>query len=152
VPLIRVVRILPKDAWTYAIFQTKGSSKGLIILILEAFAQYLQAADEKTPATDVLARWLWERLFTPPETTVDRVLHCEVKVALRRKASSTAPAHGDEVEHFYINQKSAYIFRGASSSGSKLLKTLYEYCLSYEQQKWARWVHSLKASDFNICN
>lgn len=154
-PLVRlfeVVTIFRNVALTYAIFATNGSSKGLIILILEAFAQYLQAADEKTPATDVLARWLWERLSTPPETTVDRVLHCEVKIALQRKASSGAPAHGDELDQFYIKQKSSYVFRGASSSGSKLLKTLYEYCLSYEQQKWARWVHSLKASDFNICN
>jgi len=132
--------------------RNNGSSKGLVILILEAFAQYLQAADEKTPATDVLARWLWERLSAPPETNVDRVLHCEVKVALQKKAQSSAPSSVDDLDHFYIKQKSAYVFRGASSSGSKLLKTLYEYCLSYEQQKWARWVHSLKASDFNICN
>jgi hypothetical protein len=121
-------------------------------LILEAFAQYLQAADEKTPATDVLARWLWEKLSVPPETVVDKVLHCEVKVALQKRASSQRAGRLDAEEQFYIRQNPGYIFCGTSSSGVKLLKTLYEYCLSYEQQKWARWVHSLKASDFNICN
>lgn len=41
-----------------------------------------------------------------------------------------------------------YVFKGASKSGDRLLKSLVEYCLSIEQQKWARFVHSLKASDF----
>lgn len=41
-----------------------------------------------------------------------------------------------------------YVFKGASQSGDRLLKSLVEYCLSIEQQKWARFVHSLKASDF----
>ncbi|MCW5823571.1 MAG: hypothetical protein KIT34_12265 [Cyanobacteria bacterium TGS_CYA1] len=41
-----------------------------------------------------------------------------------------------------------YVFKGASKSGDRLLKSLVEYCLSIEHQKWARFVHSLKASDF----
>jgi len=41
-----------------------------------------------------------------------------------------------------------YVFKGASQSGDRLLKSLVEYCLSIEHQKWARFVHSLKASDF----
>lgn len=40
------------------------------------------------------------------------------------------------------------IFSGSSDSGERLLKSLYEYAASYEQQRWSRWVHSLKASDF----
>jgi hypothetical protein len=43
---------------------------------------------------------------------------------------------------------SAYTFKGTSSSGKRLLKSLYEYCQSYDQQKWSRFVHKLKASDF----
>jgi hypothetical protein len=121
-------------------------------LILEAFAEYLHSTDEKTPATDVLARWLWERLSTPPETAVDRVLHLEVKLLLAREASSSPSSRSDLTHESNFRHEPAYVFRGTSSSGSKLLKQLYEYCLSYEQQRWARWVHSLKASDFNICN
>ncbi len=52
-----------------------------------------------------------------------------------------------------LNEKSGqpqniYVFKGASQSGDRLLKSLVEYCLSIEHQKWARFVHSLKASDF----
>jgi hypothetical protein len=43
----------------------------------------------------------------------------------------------------------AYVFQANSATGNQLLKSLYEYSLSYEQQKWARFVHTLKASDFN---
>jgi hypothetical protein len=44
---------------------------------------------------------------------------------------------------------SAYRFTGKSASGKRLLRSLYEYCLSYDSQKWSRFVHNLKASDFN---
>jgi len=120
-------------------------------LILEAFARYLQAEEDGKPATDILARWLFERLSVPPETVVDRVLHCEVRVLLTEKASAGSLVFVDSSKEKSGPSKSSYVFRGASSSGSKLLKALYEYCLSYEQQKWARWVHSLKASDFKYC-
>jgi hypothetical protein len=120
-------------------------------LILEAFAQYLQAAEDGKPATDVLARWLFERLSVPPVTVVDRVLHCEVRVLSTKEASAGTLVFFDSSKEKNSTDKSSYIFRGTSSSGSKLLKALYEYSLSYEQQKWARWVHSLKASDFKYC-
>lgn len=41
-------------------------------------------------------------------------------------------------ENFYAQ------FKGNSSSGSRLLTSLYEYSMSYEQQKWSRFVHKLK--------
>lgn len=118
-------------------------------MILEAFAEYLQAADDKTPATDILARWLWERLSTPPETVVDRVLHCEIRLSLSKGAKKSTSLL---LESGAGRAKPTYVFTGNSASGRRLLKSLYEYCLSYEQQKWARWVHSLKASDFKSCN
>ena len=114
-------------------------------LILEAFAEYLQVADDKIPATDILARWLWERLSIPPETVVDRVLHCEIQLSLA-KGVRKGPSY--EAEGAGVRAKPTYVFTGNSASGRRLLKSLYEYCLSYEQQKWARWVHSVKASDF----
>jgi hypothetical protein len=118
-------------------------------LILEAFAEYLQVADDKIPATDILARWLWERLSIPPETVVDRVLHCEIQLSLAKGARKGACI---EVAGGSGRTKPTYVFTGNSASGRRLLKSLYEYCLSYEQQKWARWVHSLKASDFKSRN
>lgn len=114
-------------------------------MILEAFAEYLQLADDKVPATDILARWLWERLSTPPESVVDRVLHCEIRLSLAKGARKSSAVLGQTAKG---RSKPSYVFTGNSGSGRRLLKSLYEYCLSYEQQKWARWVHSLKASDF----
>ena len=46
-------------------------------------------------------------------------------------------------------QKTSYVFCGTSSSGRRLLKSLYEYCQSYEQQRFARFIHTIKASDFS---
>ncbi|MBY0360228.1 MAG: hypothetical protein K2W82_19665 [Candidatus Obscuribacterales bacterium] len=105
-------------------------------MILEAFATYLQAADPKVPAKEVLTRWLWERLTLPAQNNVDRVVRSELTVV--RDSDSTE----------YSNQ-AHYYFNPISDSGRRLLATLYEYSMSYEQQKWSRWVHSLKASDFN---
>lgn len=112
-------------------------------MILEAFAKYLHSANPDLPATTILARWLWERLSIPPESAVDRVLHCEIAIAAHKKG-------GKEALRFENGEKGpAYVFQGLSDSGRKLLNALHQYALSYEQQKWARWVHNVKASDFN---
>ena len=112
-------------------------------MILEAFAKYLQEADPEVPASFILARWLWERLSFPPETNVDKVIHCELTLATRK--TQTAGSLRLEADH----GGTAYVFNALSDSGRKLLQSLHQYSLSYEQQKWARWVHFVKASDFN---
>lgn len=110
-------------------------------MILEAFAQYLHAADPDVPAPTILARWLWERLSIPPETPVDKVLHCEIAI--------TVPKTGKEKLTLETGSKGHhYTFKGLSDSGKKLLNSLHQYALSYDQQKWSRWVHGIKASDF----
>ena len=112
-------------------------------MILEAFAEYLRQSDPEAPATVILARWLWERLSMPPENNVDRVIHCEV--SLNR---SKGPGQS---KLYWESGKGApcYTFLANSESGDRLLRSLYEYALSYEHQKWARWLHVIKASDFN---
>jgi hypothetical protein len=107
-------------------------------VILEAFAEYLHAADQSLPATEVLSRWIQERLAAPVLTNVDRVLHCEISIA---RESDKQAASGSSQAH-------KLVLRGNSKSGRRLLKSLLEYCQSYEQQKWARYVHHLKASHF----
>jgi hypothetical protein len=111
-------------------------------LILEAFAEYLHNADPKLAATEVLAEWLWKRLSAPPLTNVDRVLHygitlCQVRGTGKHESGGSGRKVG------------VYTFRGTCDSGRRLLKSLYEYCQSYDQQRWSRWVHTLKASDFS---
>jgi hypothetical protein len=123
-------------------------------VILEAFAEYLQAADQKSSATDLLGRWLWEKLSTPPQSVVDKVLHCEISLSSSSKAISPLELENRSDKEVISDNKLVskrkpnHVFKGNSASGAKLLKSLYEYCLSYEQQKWSRWVHSVKASDF----
>ena len=115
-------------------------------LILEAFAEFLHAADPNMPATDVLAQWLWKRLSTPPANNVDKVLHCEMAIC---QAGGQATGISPSSDIGSGKKTVTYVFRGTSDSGKRLLKSLYEYCQSYDQQRWARWVHNLKASDFS---
>lgn len=110
-------------------------------MILEAFAEYLHASDQSLPATEVLSRWIKERLDAPVLTNVDRVIHCEFSVAKVGEKNAISGGHKPS-----SGQQLA--FKGTSKSGRRLLKSLYEYCQSYEQQKWARYIHNLKASDF----
>jgi hypothetical protein len=117
-------------------------------VILEAFAEYLHAADPTIRATDVLSQWLWQKLTGTPVNNVDRVLHCEMSICVA-KTNSRASSGEEALRYEGRSGEQAYSFKGTSDSGRRLLKSLYEYCCSYEQQKWARWVHRLKASDFD---
>ncbi len=112
-------------------------------MILEAFAKYLHDAEASLPASSVLARWLWERLTLPAETAVDKVLRTEIEIEIAqpRRKRVGRPTEAPDTPNF--------VFSASSESGKRLLKSLYEYAMSYEQQKWARWVHRVKASDFN---
>lgn len=74
----------------------------------------------------------------PAQNNVDRVIKHEV--AIERGGEDEEQENGDS--------ESQYTFVALSESGSRLLKSLYEYAMSYEQQKWSRWVHCIKASDF----
>lgn len=118
-----------------------------MLMILEAFAKYLQKADNNNNSTDILACWLWEKLSIPAESPVDKVLHCELK--LIRKPDMTIYPLSFTFKNNNGQSSTTYWFRGKSPSGDNLLKSLYEYSLSYEQQKWARFVHKVKASDFS---
>ena len=132
-------------------------------MILEAFAEFLHSVPE-LPANQALSLWLWERLKKPPSSAVDQVIHCEVDISSGSSRQSHRLNLGrkirlpQEAELLIKAQKSGatietgsevnYFFEGASSSGVRLLNSLYEYSMSYEQQKWSRFVHGVKASDF----
>lgn len=113
-------------------------------MILEAFAKYLHGADQTVPAQSILARWLWERLTIPPESIADRVLRSEISIQLTDRRSPKTAA-----SRFQLPGLPGYVFGASTDSGRKLLRSLYEYASSYEQQRWSRWVHCVKASDFN---
>jgi hypothetical protein len=114
-------------------------------VIVEAFAKYLHAADPAVPASTVLSRWLWERLSIQPETLTDRVLRSEVELLSERKSKRADDDHPSQA----LGYGKGCVFVGKSDSGKRLLKSLYDFASSYEQQKWSRWVHGVKATDFN---
>ena len=110
--------------------------------ILQEFSKYLQAADPRVPAKTVLASWLFERLATCPKTLTDKVLHCELSISLLEADAATDLSYTS-------TEGNNYTFTSESKSGKRLLNSLYHYSLSYENQKWVRFIHKLKASDFN---
>lgn len=114
-------------------------------VILEAFSSYLQAADPAVPASRVLVRWLWERLTFPPQSNVDKVLRHEISIECLDSISEGV----DSASGADLSRLPRYSFVTSTESGRNLLKSLYQYAMSYEQQKWSRWVHCVKASDFN---
>ncbi len=97
-------------------------------MILEEFSKYLKSLKAEVPAVILLSRWLRERLAKKPENNVDKVLKTEVA--------------------YMKNKRGMFLLLGKSESGRKLLESLYEYALSYDNHKFSKWVHKLKASDF----
>ncbi len=67
----------------------------------------------------------------------------DFKMRLPRQAEQTLERHNVRTAG-----QGVYYFKGASASGRKLLKSLWEYSQSFEQQRWSRFLHGLKASDF----
>jgi len=114
--------------------------------ILQEFSRYLQAADPHLPAKDVLASWLFERLGTNPESLADKVLHYEISIS-QLDTELVSPA-GLELGYKSNTDGNYYTFSADSASGQRLLNSLYHYSMSYEHQKWVRFVHGLRASDF----
>jgi hypothetical protein len=101
-------------------------------MILEAFAETLKAQFlQRGSAIHVLQQWLLWHLKHPTPTTEDKVrdvLLAEIELTL---------------------ETPVLLFQGKSPSGDILLKSLYEYCLSYEDWQYRRWLHEVKASDFS---
>lgn len=101
-------------------------------MIIKAFATYLQSVDkEKTNKTSlaILYQWLREILSSSPDDNVKRVIHEEIVIEK--------------------NNIGMFIIHAKSKSGKKLLESLYNFALSYEHQKFTRWVHKINPEDFN---
>jgi hypothetical protein len=100
-------------------------------MILEAFSKTLkQQFRRRGEALHILQEWLSLYLSMPlhsGSSMVQQVLHTEIEQA------SFSPLT---------------LFRGKSETGDVLLQSLYDYCRSYEDWEYRRWLHTLKASDF----
>lgn len=96
-------------------------------MILKEFSDFLKENENK-PSVSLLYVWLKLKIETPAKNNVDRILQKEIYIA-KNKAGN-------------------FLFIGKSPSGRNLIQSLYNFALSFEQQKMARWVHKQKANNF----
>lgn len=96
-------------------------------MILKEFSDFLQKNEEK-PSVSLLYIWLKLKIETPAKSNVDKILQKEIYIAKNKAGHS--------------------MFIGKSPSGRNLMQSLYNFALSFEQQKMARWVHNQKANNF----
>ncbi len=96
-------------------------------MILKEFSDFLKNNEQK-PSVSLLYAWLKMKIESPAKSNVDRILQKEIYIA-KNKAGN-------------------FLFIGNSPSGRNLMESLYNFALSFEQQKMARWLHDKKANDF----
>ena len=99
-------------------------------MILKDFSDFLKQNEEK-PSVSLLYVWLKLKIESPAKTNVDRILQKEIYIAK--------------------NKTGNFLFIGKSPSGRNLIQSLYNFALSFEQQKMSRWVHNQKANNFKDC-
>ena len=96
-------------------------------MILKEFSDFLKENEDK-PSVSLLYVWLKLKIEIPAKNNIDRILQKEIYIA-KNKAGN-------------------FLFIGKSPSGRNLIQSLYNFALSFEQQKMARWVHKQKANNF----
>ena len=96
-------------------------------MILKEFSKYLQANKDKN-SVNLLNEWIIERLKQPSSNKVDNILKAELYYAEN-------------------NNKKTFII-AKSDTGRTLLNALYNFSLSFEQYKLAKFLHDKNAGDF----
>ena len=97
-------------------------------MIIKAFAEALHLEKNIEPC-EFLQIWLKKILSKKPENHVENVIHTE----------------------FFMQKTSndVTIVASDSTTGRNLLQSLYNFCLSYENFLFARWLHKKSVNDFN---
>ena len=96
-------------------------------MILKEFSKYL-LSQEGGSALKHLNVWLIGHINNPNLTKVNKVIQKEITFAKN--------AHGN------------FLLIGKSSSGRRLLESLYNFACAFENQEHARFIHNLKPKDF----
>ena len=99
-------------------------------MILKEFSDFLKENENKS-SVSLLFVWLKLKIETPAKSNVDRILQKEIYIAKNKSGTS--------------------LFIGKSPSGRNLIHSLYNFALSFEQQKMSRWIHNQKANNFKNC-
>lgn len=99
-------------------------------MILQEFSDFLKENKDKS-SISLLYAWLKIKIEQPAKSNIDKILQKEIYIAK--------------------NKIGGVLFIGKSPSGRNLIQSLYNFALSFEQQKMARWIHEQKANNFNNC-
>ena len=99
-------------------------------MIIKEFSDFLKENEDKS-SVSLLFVWLKIKIESPAKTNVDKIIQKEIYIAKNKAGNS-----------FFI---------GKSPSGRKLMQSLYNFALSFEQQKMSRWIHNQKANNFKNC-
>lgn len=97
-------------------------------MILKSFSDFLKT-NENLSATKALFAWLCSRRTNNPIENVDKIINKEL--------------------YFARNKRNDVMVIAKSESGRTLMNALYNFALSYEQYKLAKWLHERKSTDFN---
>ena len=96
-------------------------------MILKEFSKYLQQNKDKN-SVSLLNKWIIERLQKPSLNKVDIILKTEL--------------------YFLKNNNNKTLIIAKSDTGRTLINALYNFALSFEQYKLAKFLHDKKSSDF----
>ena len=96
-------------------------------MILKEFSKYLLENRDKN-SVNLLNDWIIERLQRPSLNKVDNILKAEL--------------------YFAKNNNNKTLIIAKSETGRTLLNALYNFSLSFEQYKFAKFIHDKKSSDF----
>ncbi len=96
-------------------------------MILKEFSKYLQENKEKN-SVSLLNIWIIERLQKPSLNKVDNILKAEF--------------------YFLKNNNNKTLIIAKSDTGRTLINALYNFALSFEQYKLAKFLHNKKSTDF----
>lgn len=100
-------------------------------MILKEFSKFLQQNKEKN-SVNLLNEWLIERLQRVSTDKVDNILKTEL--------------------YFARNTNNKTFIIAKSETGRTLLNALYNFSLSFEQYKLAKFLHDKNAGDFKPKN
>ncbi len=98
-------------------------------MILKEFSKYLQENKDKN-SVKLLNEWIIERLNRPSLNKVDSILKAEL--------------------YFAKNNNDKTLIIAKSDTGRTLLNALYNFSMSFEQYKLAKFLHDKKSTDFKI--
>ncbi len=97
-------------------------------MIIKAFSEYIKNFNAEIPSLILLTKWLREILNKEPKNNIERIINKEIGILK--------------------NNSGVFLIIGKGKSGKILLQSLHEYALSYDQHKFSKWIHNIKASDF----